>query len=245
MCWVFVIMMLSGVTVTQASDQAAETKNILPLENFEQYSPQAFPNSWKVRGDEDTARVIYRIVEEDGNHFLRARAEKQGVQIGLTKTFHPKQFPVLQWRWRVQQLPVGGNEKVLKTNDSAAGVYVVFDSTVMPRAIKYVWSSSLPVGTQVDSPAYWRAKVVVLESGGAAVGEWRQEAVNFYEDYRKLFGFEPGEVEGVALLTDSDTTSTVAEADYDDFTLLDANAAAELQTKAATARLATPGQLGK
>jgi len=242
---VFLVLMLSVATVTQGSDQIALTETIVALENFEQYPSQAFPSNWKVRGDEEDARLVYRVAEEDGNHFLHARAEKRGVQIGLTKTFPPKQFPVLQWRWRVKQLPSGANEKVLEANDSAAGVYVVFDSTLVPRAIKYVWSSSLPVGTRMDSPVYWRAKVVVLESGVSAVGEWRKETVNFYEDYKKLFGFEPGEVEGVALLTDSDATSTVAEADYDDFTLLDVSAAAELKTKETTALLLTPTMLGK
>jgi hypothetical protein len=241
----FLIMMLSVATITHASDQTLLTEQIVPLENFEQYSPQEFPNNWKVRGDEDAARVIYRVVEEGGNHFLHARAEKQAVQIGLKKTFRPKQFPVLQWRWRVKQFPSGANEKMLKTNDSAAGVYVVFDSTIVPRAIKYVWSSSLPIGTHVDSPVYWRAKIVVLESGVAAAGEWRKETANFYEDYKKLFGFEPGEVEGVALLTDSDTTATVAEADYDDFMLLDANAASEEQHKEATTLLLMPAMFRK
>lgn len=238
---VFIILLLGLVTVTQANDQTLRTDQVVSLENFEQYPLQTFPNSWKVRGDEDEARIIYRVVEEDGNHFLHARAEKQAIQIGLTRTFHPKQFPVLQWRWRVQQFPAGANERALKTNDSAAGVYVVFDSTIMPRAIKYVWSASLPVGTQVNSPVYWRAKVVVLESGDAA-GEWRKETVNFYEDYKRLFGFEPGEVEGVALLTDSDTTATVAEADYDDFMLL---AASDKPPQEATALLSTPRMFGQ
>jgi hypothetical protein len=237
---VFLIIILTLATVTRANDQILLTEQIVPLENFEQYPLQAFPDNWKVRGDEDAARAIYRVVEEDGNHFLHARAEKQAVQIGLTKTFHPKQFPVLQWRWRVQRIPAGANERALKTNDSAAGVYVIFDSTVVPRAIKYVWSSSLPIGTQLDSPVYWRAKVVVLESGEAASDEWRQETVNFYEDYKKLFGFEPGEVEGVALLTDSDTTATMAEADYDDFTLL---AASDRSPDEATALLSMPMML--
>lgn len=241
----FLVFMLSMTTLARANDQMALAEKSVALEDFEQYPPQAFPDNWKVRGDEDEARAIYRVAEEDGNHFLRARADKQDVQIGLTKTFPPKQFPVLQWRWRVKQLPVGANERASQTNDSAAGVYVVFDGTIMPRVVKYVWSSSLPVGAQVTSPAYWRAKIIVLESGAASAGEWRKETVNFYEDYKKLFGSEPGEVKGVALLTDSDGTATVAEADYDDFALLDASTAAEMHTKAATARLFTPARRGQ
>jgi hypothetical protein len=122
-------------------------------------------------------------------------------------------------------LPVGGDERSKNTNDSAAGVYVVFDSKVVPRVIKYVWSSTLPAGTQITSPVYWRSRVEVLQSGPPnQAGEWREETVNIYEDYKKFFESEPGEVQGIAILTDSDVTQSVAEADYDDFTLFAAGA---------------------
>jgi hypothetical protein len=107
----------------------------------------------------------------------------------------------------------------------------------MPRAIKYVWSSTVPVGTRLDSPVYWRAKVIVLQSGPAAAGEWKQETVNLYQDYKELFGGEPGEAQGIAVLTDSDTTASVAEADYDDFTLASTGALGGEQTDSPTAQL--------
>src|SRR6266508_3589521 len=152
-------------------------------------------------GDEAIARVVYQVAEVGGNHFLHARSDKQDVQIGLSRVFQPKEFPLLRWRWRVDQLPSGGNERAAKTNDSAVAVYVIFDSRIIPRVIKYVWSATLLVGTYVDSPVYWRAKVAVLRSGASGLREWRQETVNFYQDYKDLFGTEPGEVQGIAVLT--------------------------------------------
>lgn len=199
---------------------AAATAQVLPLETFTQDTVGSFPSRWKVRGDEDEARRIYKVAEENGTHFLNALTYGQGVQIGLEHAFKPQDFPILRWRWRAKQLPSGADERVKATNDSAAAVYVVFDSRILPRAIKYVWSSMLPIGTKIDNPVYWRAKTVVLESGPAALGEWREETVNFYQDYKELFGDEPGEVQGIAILTDSDMTKTVAEADYADFVLV-------------------------
>jgi len=239
------LIILSVISSAQVNGQMTVPENGVSLENFEQYPLEAFPNSWKVRGDKNVARVVYRVAEEDGNRFLHAHAESQDVQIGLTKTFPPKQFPILQWRWRAKQLPVGANEQKVKTNDSAASVYVIFDSTLVPRAIKYVWSSSLPVGVHLTSPVYWRAKVVVLKSGAAAADSWRTETVNFYEDYKRLFDAEPGEVKGVAILTDSDATATVAEADYDDFALFDEHAFPDGQRNGTTALLISPDMLSK
>src|SRR6266403_1332093 len=79
----------------------------------------------------------------------------------------------LRWRWRVTQLPTAANEARKETHDSAAGVYVLFDNRLFPRIIKYVWSTTLPVGTTVQNPLYWRAKIVVLKSGRDGLGHWR------------------------------------------------------------------------
>jgi hypothetical protein len=190
------------------------------LESFEQYPLLAFPSQWTVRGDPATARLIYQVAEEHGDHFLHAHADRQAIQIGIDHAVPPRAFPRLCWRWRVLQLPPGGNEGRKETHDSAAGVYVIFDNSLLPRIIKYVWSTTVPVGTQVQNPLYWRAKIIVLRSGAAGLGEWRQETVNFDQDYRALFGAEPGQVLGIGLMTSSSFTQSVASADYDDFLLL-------------------------
>ena len=154
--WLTAVVVLIGVlrmpALGRAEDEPANSQT-MSLENFETYQPRSFPGQWAVRGDEATAKAVYSVVEEGGNHFLRAYADKQDVQIGISRSIQPKQFPALQWRWRVKQLPTGADERAKETNDSAAAVYVVFDSTLLPRAIKYVWSSSLPVGTRIKSPA--------------------------------------------------------------------------------------------
>jgi hypothetical protein len=55
-----------------------------------------------------------------------------------------------------------------------------------------------------------------------------------YQDYQDFFGAEPGEVQGIAILTDSKATNSVAEADYDDLTLLTARAAKRAQKREPT-----------
>jgi DUF3047 family protein len=188
------------------------------LENFEQSGTNGFPSKW--RGSNDDAKNIYRIESENGNRFLRARADNQAVQIGLERIFDPKNQPRLKSRWRAHQLPKGADERVSGKHDAAAQVYVVFDNQTLPRVVKYTWSSSLPVGTQFTSPLYNRNKGIVRRSGQPDGRRWYEEEANFLEDFKKLFGAEPGKVQGIAILTSSDATKTVAAADYDDFVLL-------------------------
>ena len=188
------------------------------LDNFEEYGANGFPSKWRSRNDD--ASKIYRIDTENGNRFLRADAHKQAVQIGLEHRFDPKQQRRLTWRWRVRQLPVGADERSAEKHDAAAQVYVVFDNQYWPRVIKYVWSASLPVGMSFTNPLYGRGRVVVLRNGQSDKNKWYDEEVNFLEDYRKFFGAEPGKVQGIGILTSSDSTMSVAAADYDDFVLL-------------------------
>jgi len=239
---VALIGILGSMSLGYAESQPSGDEMLL-IENFDTDIPLSFPAQWVVRGDEATAKAVYSVGEENGNRFLRAYADRQDVQIGLSRSVKLKQFPALQWRWRVKQLPTGADERAEKTNDSGAAVYLVFDSTLMPRAIKYVWSSSLPVGTRMKSPVYWRSRVVVLQSGNTRVGEWQQETINYYQDYKDFFGEEPGKLIGIAVLTDSDSTSSIAEADYDDFLFLTEHGADTVQARNKTLQIA-PAMMG-
>jgi len=187
------------------------------LENFEQHGNNKFPAKWRSRNDD--ARKIYRIESESGDQFLRAHAVNQAVQIALEHIFDPQQQRRLTWRWRVRQLPIGADERNAERHDAAAQVYVIFDNQYWPRIIKYTWSSSLPIGMRFIHPLYSRGRVVVLRSGESDKMTWHDESVNFVEDYKKFFGTQPGKVQGIGILTSSDSTKSVATADYDDFVL--------------------------
>ena len=78
------------------------------------------------------------------------------------------------------------------------------------------------MGSRFNHPLYNRGHVVILRSGPAEKNQWFNEEINFYDDYRSFFGSEPGKVQGIAVLSSSDSTKSSASADFDDFTLLPA-----------------------
>ncbi len=203
-----------------AAELQLTSPKTLWLETFEDDPGLTFPSRWQAHGAKEEAMKIYHIEEVDGNHFLHAHAEDQAIQLGLARAAMPQQFPKLRWRWRVKQLPRDGDERHAESYDSAAGVYILFGSRMLPRVLKYVWSATVPIGARLQNPLYWRGKTIVLRSGAAALGEWTEETVNFYHDYRDLFAGEPDEMLGIALMTSADSTKSMAEADYDDFQLL-------------------------
>lgn len=212
-----VVFPATGATVAPVKISSPAPGAVV-LENFEGYENDSFPEKW--RAMKKDARTIYRIEAENGNRFLRASADKKTIQIGLEYPFDPKQHTHLTWRWRAQEFPAGADERIADKCDAAAQVYVIFDSLFWPRFIKYIWSETLPVGARFTHPLYSRACVVVMESGADEKDRWFDEKINFYDDYKKFFGAEPGKVQGIAILSSSEVTKSLSVADYDDFVLL-------------------------
>jgi hypothetical protein len=198
--------------------RAPQVGEIVVLDDFELYGNSRFPLKWA--GASSDAQKVYRIETEPGNHFLRARADNTAAQINLEHRFNPKKFQNLQWRWHVRGLPVAGKEKIDEPYHGAAQVYVIFDHGYWPRVIHFIWSASLPHGTRFTNPLYDRGRTVVLRSGPANGAAWLKEKVNFYAEYKKFFGNEPGRVQGIGILTSSDSTKSLVIADYDDLILL-------------------------
>ncbi len=181
-----------------------------------------FPSGWgAVRGKyKRKAKDVYKVKVEDGNAFLCAHSKGDAIAIGKKFEVDISRFPILRWRWKVDKLPQGADERFKETGDSAAGIYVYFPSGFRkwnPKAIKYVWSSTeLPRGFSLSSPYASRTKIIILENKHSPVGEWVEEQVNIKTDYERFFGEKLKKVKGIGIMTDSDNTKSEASACYDD-----------------------------
>lgn len=165
-------------------------------------------------------RTRYSLVRTQGRLVLRAvsHASASGlyrqVHIDLART------PYLHWSWRVAHvLASPHDERTRGGDDYPARVYVVFSGGLFfwrTRAIDYVWSSNQPVGSSWPNAFTGRVRMVAVESGSAKVGRWVDERRDVLADYRRLFGAEPGDVDAVAIMTDTDNTGLSATAWYGD-----------------------------
>jgi len=75
-------------------------------------------------------------------------------------------------------------------------------------------------GTDIVREGEPASRLLVLRSGSAEPNQWIAQEINFYDDYRTFFGSEPGKVQGIAIISSSDSTQSSASADFDDFVLL-------------------------
>ena len=194
------------------------------IDDFDSSAPGGFPLTWKAwRGDDDLARNTYTIREENGNRYLHASDDGSSIIIRKElREWNANEYPVLTWRWRARVLPEGGDERIGSRNDSSVAVYVVLDQNFIgvPKTLKYVWSTTLPVGTHHRREGIGRPHVIVLESGTEKLGKWVEESVDVRADYIRIFGDKPPrKAVGIGILTDGNATGTASRGDYDDFVI--------------------------
>ena len=203
-----------AVLALLASSVAAE--ECIVIDDFSKATVGQFPADWKVR--KDAGKSIYVVQEEGGLRFLHAHSQDQGIQAARQQVWDLNRYPVLAWSWRPVEYPKGADEKDGK-NDSALAVYfmVEYSSIRGPKAVKYIWSEVVPVGTRLSSNM-GLTQVRVLRTGTAQRGQWVEERVNVRDDW--LAYFEEKNVPkpaGIAVLTDSDDTHSSAQGDYAKF----------------------------
>ena len=177
----------------EESVSSESSKDSILIEDFRSPDERGFPQGWGAQRSVVTAHETYMIQEEEGISFLRANKASQRV---YTKqmTWNPKTHPILVWRWRLQAVPEG--------EEFIAAIYPSLDTDLMfiPVNTKYVWSTTLPVGS-IKEGGMFSSTEMVIRSGPEPIGEWVEERVNVYEDFLNIHNHEPAALAwGISLL---------------------------------------------
>lgn len=187
------------------------------------------------------AKTRYQIVDEDGQRVLAADADVSASGLLQPLAVSPVEYPWISWRWKVPQLIADADNASRGGDDAPVRVIVAFDGdkskfdfedatlarTVklfsgreMPYAtIQYIWENRQPTETVLENAKTSRAKMLVVESGPARVGQWLNFRRNVRADFERLFGEEPGQIIFVGVMTDSNATASRTFAYYGDIQL--------------------------
>ena len=171
------------------------------------------PFGWELK--ERSGKADFSIIEEGGIHALHLRSKETSYALQKSVDVDPQKYPVLSWKWKVTELPEGGDFRRSKTDDQAAQLFVAFSDR---RVIAYIWDSSAPQGLMEDACAlpFVTIKAIVVRSGPSETGKWITETLNAHEDYIKLFGDDPPKIGGVRIQINSQHTETSGESFFAD-----------------------------
>ena len=157
----------------------------LTLEDFQAKEADGFPSNWdhESQRSHSKGRDAYKVQTENGVNFLAAKDAGQRIKKKKID-WDPKAFPVLTWRWRLH--------KATMENEPIAAIYASLDTDLMfiPVFTKYIWSATKPEGTLTEGGMFSGSEIVV-QSGTKDVGQWFEERVNVYEDFKRIHRHEP------------------------------------------------------
>ncbi|WP_236613297.1 DUF3047 domain-containing protein [Chrysiogenes arsenatis] len=183
-----------------------------------------FGDQWQEQTFRKTAPTTYQQLNEAGKPIMRAQANGAASGLVYEIDFDPAVYPILKWRWKIDQVLPLGDARTKAGDDYPARVYVVFPKWFKPatQSINYIWANRLPQGEVIPNPFFDNARMVAVRSGNGDAGIWHTECRNIYRDYQAIFGEAPPRAGAIAIMTDADNTGGTATGYYADIQLLTA-----------------------
>jgi hypothetical protein len=165
------------------------------------------PDQWQLKINSGQPDVS---TSQDGNEWiLHFKSVKSSFSLERSVDVDPAQLPYLTWRWKVTQLPKGGDFRHLSTDDQAAQVLVAFADR---RILTYIWDTTEPQGTR-ESASLLLVHIfaIVCRSGPAEENLWLPESHDVGADYKAAYGKPAPHVKGLRLQINSQHTGSAAE----------------------------------
>ena len=169
----------------------------------------------KVRGAKNN--TIYTIGSNENGNFLKAVADNAASGLGKEVKIDLNKTPFINITWKIEKDLPGIEENTKSGHDFAARVFAVKKTGATPlsnRAINYVFSSNSEVGYSAASPYTKKSIDNVLASTKKNLNEWITVKSNVKEDFKRFHDLDVNELDGLAIMSDTDNSNMKAIAYY-------------------------------
>tara|TARA_B100000073_G_scaffold168329_1_gene139272 strand:+ start:1536 stop:2147 length:612 start_codon:yes stop_codon:yes gene_type:complete len=169
----------------------------------------------KVRGADNL--TIYTVGSNENGNFFKAVADNAASGLGKEVKIDLNKTPFINITWKIEKDLPGIKENTKKGHDFAARVFAVKKTGTTPlsnRAINYVFSSNNEVGFNAPSPYTKKSIDNVLASTKYNLDEWVTVKSNVKEDFKKYHDLDVNELDGLAIMSDTDNSKMKAVAYY-------------------------------
>lgn len=169
----------------------------------------------KIRGADN--KTNYSVGSNENGNFLKAIADNAGSGLGKEIKIDLNKTPFINITWKIEKDLKGVKEITKKGHDFAARVFVIKKTGATPlsnRAINYVFSSNSNVGFNSPSPYTKKSIDKVLASTKKNLNEWITVKSNVKDDFKKFHDLDVNQLDGLAIMTDTDNSKMKAIAYY-------------------------------
>ena len=161
----------------------------------------------KVRGADNNTN--YSVGSNEKGNFLKAVADNAASGLGKEVKINLNETPFINITWKVEKDLSGIKENSKKGHDFAARVFVIKKTGATPlsnRAINYVFSSNNEIGFNSPSPYTKRSIDNVLSTTKNNLNKWVTVKANVKEDFKKFHDLDVNEIDGLAIMSDTDNS---------------------------------------
>tara|TARA_A100001011_G_scaffold298350_1_gene311277 strand:- start:312 stop:962 length:651 start_codon:yes stop_codon:yes gene_type:complete len=169
----------------------------------------------KVRGAD--SKTIYTVGSNENGNFLKAIADNAASGLGKEVKIDLNKTPFINITWKIESDLAGIKENTKKGHDFAARVFAIKKTGATPlsnRAINYVFSSNSEVGLNWPSPYTKKSIDNVLATTKNNLNEWITVKANVKDDFKKFHDLDVNELDGLAIMSDTDNSKMKAIAYY-------------------------------
>ena len=166
----------------------------------------------KVKG-----KTTYTFGSNENGNYLKAESEGKASGLGKEVKINLIKTPFINITWKVEKDLSGIVENTKKGHDYAARVFVIKKTGITPlsnKAINYVFSSNNSVGENWPSPYTKKSIDYVLSTTNEHQNEWVTVKANVREHFKYLHDLDVKELNGVAIMTDTDNSKLKAISYY-------------------------------
>ena len=161
----------------------------------------------KVRGADNNTN--YSVGSNEKGNFLKAVADNAASGLGKEVKINLNETPFINITWKIEKDLSGIKENSKKGHDFAARVFVIKKTGATPlsnRAINYVFSSNNEIGFNSPSPYTKRSIDNVLSTTKNNLNKWVTVKANVKEDFKKFHDLDVNELDGLAIMSDTDNS---------------------------------------
>lgn len=200
------------------------------------------PKNWQPMEFESIEnKTAYFLTRDDDKTIFKAVSHNSASGYINKVSIDPKKFPILSWKWKIDNLINKADITTKSGDDYPARIYVTFDYDIErlsgwkkfkveayylangvypPLAVlNYVWDNKKEINYTTPNAYTNHVQMLVAQTGKEKVGQWVTQEVNIYKDYKRVFGELPGKITAIAIMTDTDNTMESATAYYGDIHL--------------------------
>ena len=169
----------------------------------------------KVRGADN--KTIYTLGSNDNGNYYKAIADNAASGLGKEIKIDLNKTPIINITWKIEKDLPGIKENTKKGHDFAARVFAVKKTGATPlsnRAINYVFSSNSEIGFNSPSPYTKKSIDNVLATTRDNLNKWITVKANVKEDFKRFHDLDVNELDGLAIMSDTDNSKMKAVAYY-------------------------------